>query len=224
MSQSELSAALESIIGATDGRGQITLASVLLDALPESLTLTATNLETSCRVALPAIVSAPGLALLPGRKLYEIVRALPGAPISLDLNGSKGMLTAGLSRYQLASIPPDQFPDVPTPDPSSDVQVDAALLRSILRRMLYAIGELGSKFVLHGLFIEVSGGNLTAVATDGHRLVIERWSISDSVPSWSGIVPKKAMAQLARQLEGRSPYLSGSPPAGCSTLTWASGA
>lgn len=43
----------------------------------------------------------------------------------------------------------------------------------------------------------------TAVGTDGHRLVVETLEVpgADGV-AWSGIIPKKAMIQLAKQLDG----------------------
>ncbi len=191
ISQVALSSVLDSVVGGLDGRGQTTLASVLFDAGPDVLTLTTTNGETFFRMNVPA-TGDMGRALLPGRKLFDIVRALPPVfMVELDVKDARGLLVSSSSRYQLACIPPEQFPDVPTPDTTQDVRIDAEMFRGVLRRTLYAIGELGSKFVLHGLYLEVSGSNFTAVGTDGHRLVIERWPISDSSVAWSGIVPRK---------------------------------
>ncbi|CAE6779423.1 DNA polymerase III subunit beta [Nitrospira defluvii] len=200
----ELTHALNSVIGGTDGRGPMASVLLMIDPLaPNTLTLTTTDNEIACRASAPVATATPGRSLLPIRKLYDIVRALPDIPLTITIIKHNATLLAGSSRYALAGLEPDQFPDVPSPLVENGVQLDAALWRGILRRTLYAIGQTGAKFTLHGLYVEIAGGVLTAVATDGHRLCLETLEIPGAGDlAWSGIIPRKAMIQLAKQLDG----------------------
>lgn len=204
LSPRDLSHALSAVIGGTDGRG--TLSSVLLtvDHLSHDvLSLSTTDNEIACRASAPVATATPGRALLPIRKLYDVVRALPDVPLTITIKQHNATLVAGSSRYALAGLDPDQFPDIPEPLVENGVQMDAALWRGVLRRTLYAIGEHGAKFQLHGLSVDIAGGVLTAVATDGHRLVVETLEVPGAEGvAWSGIIPRKAMVQLAKQLDG----------------------
>lgn len=157
----------------------------------------------ACRAVLPVATGEAGAALLPGHTRHSIAKALPNVPIDLQVHNNKATVIAGSARYTLAGIPPDQFPAVPDPDITQDIQMDAALLRGILKRTLYAIGSVGSRFTLHGLYLELSGGLLTAVGTDGHRLVVEQWDVpAAGGMTWSGILPKRAMQLVAKRLDG----------------------
>ncbi len=200
----DLTHALSAVIGGTDGRG--TLSSVLLmvdPLLPDTLTLTTTDHEIACRASAPVATATPGRALLPARKLHDIVRALPDLPLTITIKQHNATLVAGSSRYALAGLDPDQFSDVPEPLVENSIRLDAAAWRGLLRRTLYAIGQSGAKFALHGLSVDFCDGLLTAVGTDGHRLVVETLEVPGAEGvAWSGIIPRKAMVQLAKQLDG----------------------
>ena len=59
------------------------LANVLVEASGETVRVTATDLEVGARVTVPAKVAQAGTITLPARKLLEIVKELPDAPLSL---------------------------------------------------------------------------------------------------------------------------------------------
>lgn len=141
---------------------------------------------------------------MPARKFHDIVRALPpDSTLTITITKHNAALVAGSSRYALAGLDPDQFTDIPEPLVENGIRLDAAAVRGLLRRTLYAIGETGAKFALHGLSVDLSGGILTAVGTDGHRLCVETLEVPGAEGvAWSGIIPRKAMVQLAKQLDG----------------------
>jgi len=201
----DLSHALSAVIGGTDGRGPLSSVLLTIDPLsPDALTLTTTDHEIACRSSAPVATAIPGRALLPIRKLYDIVRALtPDLPLTITITKHNAALVAGSSKYALSGLDPDQFPDIPDPITENSIRLDAAAVLGLLRPTLYAIGETGAKFALHGLSVDLAGGVLTAVGTDGHRLVVETLEVpgADGV-AWSGIIPRKAMVQLSKQLDG----------------------
>src|SRR5438034_5146533 len=86
------------------------LANVLVESEGEVVRITATDLEVGARVAMPAKVGTPGRITLPARKLVEIVKELPDAPLSLRVqeNSWAALRCAGVS-YKLVGLAPEDF-------------------------------------------------------------------------------------------------------------------
>src|SRR4029450_5663536 len=59
------------------------LANVLVQCDGEQVQVTATDLEVGARALIPAKVARPGSITLPARKLLEIVKELPDAPLTI---------------------------------------------------------------------------------------------------------------------------------------------
>jgi DNA polymerase-3 subunit beta len=89
------------------------LANVLLEAQADTLKMTATDLEVSVRVTGPAKVVKPGTITISARKLMEIVKELPSAPLALKVqeNAWVALRCAGAS-YRLVGLTPEEFPAV----------------------------------------------------------------------------------------------------------------
>ena len=90
------------------------LANVLLKAADGTVDLRATDLDIEVTESVPAMVATSGTTTVPAHTLYEIVRKLSdGAEVRLETEGAEQMLlTSGRSRFHLACINPDSFPDL----------------------------------------------------------------------------------------------------------------
>ena len=89
------------------------LANVLVEADGEMTRLTATDLEVGVRVSLPAQVSAPGAVTISARKLVEIVKELPPAPLAIKVqeNAWVSLRCAGVDQFSVSLDFPDQRHD-----------------------------------------------------------------------------------------------------------------
>ena len=90
------------------------LANVLFKAGDDKVELRATDLDIEVTESVPAMVSTAGTTTVPAHTLYEIVRKLSdGAEVRLETDGGENMvLTSGRSRFNLACLSPDSFPDL----------------------------------------------------------------------------------------------------------------
>src|SRR5258707_4542322 len=81
------------------------LANVLLEAQGDTLRMTATDLEVSVRGTGPAKVVKPGTITISARKLMEIVKELPAAPLAIKVheNAWVALRCAGAS-YRLVRV------------------------------------------------------------------------------------------------------------------------
>lgn len=177
------------------------LANVLLDAAGESVTVTATDLEVGARVAVPARVATKGSITLSARKLGEIVKELPAAALTLKVGDNAAVsLRCGSVSYKLVGLGPDDFPPVVPAAPTAWVTLEAGTLRDMLAQTTFAISHDESRYALNGVLFAVQEQELRLVATDGHRLAMARCPLGQAVETSTGIVPRKAVIEIARVL------------------------
>ncbi len=175
------------------------LANVLLEAEGEGVRLTGTDLEVGVRVSLPARVAAPGAVTISARKLLEIVKELPPAPLALKVqeNAWVALRCAGAA-YKLVGLPPEDFPPVVTGAAANWITVDGKVLRDMLEQTMFAISHDESRYALNGVLLVFNEREMRLVATDGHRLALSVRAVPELKGGVSGIVPRKAVQEIAR--------------------------
>ena len=77
--------------------------------------LRGTDMEVGLRVPLEAQVAQDGVAVLPGRLLLDVVRALPNQSVSLELRGSQQdvELVSGGATFHIRTLRAEDFPPFP---------------------------------------------------------------------------------------------------------------
>ncbi len=175
------------------------LANVLLESEGETLRLTATDLEVGARVSVPAKVPAAGSITLSARKLLEIVKELPAAALTLKVqdNAWVALRCAGVS-YKLVGLSATDFPAVATGAATGWITLDGKLLRDMLAQTIFAVSHDESRYALNGVLFAVQDREIRIVATDGHRLALAVRPLASAGASVSGIVPRKAVQEIAR--------------------------
>ena len=113
-SRESLLGPLQSVMGVVERRQTMpVLANVLLIARGDKLTVTGTDLEVELVASATVTVQQAGDITVPGRKLLEIVRALPEkSTVSLVREAERVVVKAGRSRFTLSSLPASEFPVV----------------------------------------------------------------------------------------------------------------
>ena len=177
------------------------LANVLLEADGDAVKITATDLEVGARVSLPAKVGAKGGITVSARKLGEIVKELPAAALALKVgeHASVSLRCGGVS-YKLVGMAPDDFPPVVPASPSAWLTLGAKALREMLSETSFAVSHDETRYALNGILFSIQPKELKLVATDGHRLAMATRSIAAGPGPLTGIVPRKAVAEIQRVL------------------------
>jgi DNA polymerase-3 subunit beta len=179
------------------------LANVLLEAEGETIRVTATDLEVGARVSIPAKVAKPGTITVSARKLSEIVRELPAAGLSLKVGDNAAVnIRCGGASYRMVGLGSEDFPAVVPAAPSAWLTVEAKMLRDMLSQTTFAISHDESRFALNGVLFVFQPKELRLVATDGHRLAVASRSVGEGLSGTTGIVPRKAVVEIARVLGG----------------------
>src|SRR3546814_15847039 len=97
--------ALGSAGRAAAGRGTSlpVLSGVRVELTGDTLRLTGTDLELTISVVVEVSGSEDGVAVLPGRLASDIVRALPGGSVEVEVTPDEARISAGRSEFSLRS-------------------------------------------------------------------------------------------------------------------------
>lgn len=177
------------------------LSGILCEVESGRLSLSTYDYTMSSAISVDVSEGKPGRALLPGRVLVNVARALPDAPLHMEVDAVRAVLRCGPVRFTLAAMPIDDYPAVP-PTPSPLGTVDAAIWSAALQRVAFAANREDTLPVLAGVFLEFGHEVLTVTATDRYRLATMElpWRPRDATPRPGVLVPARALADAAKSL------------------------
>ena len=184
------------------------LSNVKLEAGDGAVRLNATDMDLDIVEEAVADVATPGATSVSAHTLYDIVRKLPdGAQVNIDGGGGgQIILSAGRSRFTLASLSIDEFPVLSGGELPHQFTVTAAELRGLIDRTRFAISTEETRYYLNGIYLHEADRDgtalLRAVATDGHRLASVEIPLPAGAEGMPGvIVPRKAVAELRKLID-----------------------
>lgn len=193
-----LSRALGNVARVIEARNTLPiLGHVRIAANDNRLTITGTDLDIVATDAAEADVSESGTVCVDAKLLTDIVRKV-GADISLAAADGKLVVKSGRSRFSLATLPADDFPDFPAGEFAAEFAAD---IDALFAPVAFAISNEETRYYLNGVFFKGAAGKLTAVATDGHRLArhVVAAPTSDGAAEFAGvIVPRKLCGMLPK--------------------------
>ncbi len=203
----EMLKGLQRIQGIVDRKNTMPiLSNMLLTAEKGGVEIIATDLEIGLRGSYRAEVENPGAVTVSAKKMYEIVKELPQEDVQIQVEeGSWVKIASGNSQFKLVGLPKDDYPALPDVAEEGMISIAGDMLRDMIKKTLYAVGENDARYVLNGLYIHLSpakgGLNIRMVGTDGHRLSMIDRTVDAKHKEDSVIIPKKAMMELRRVLE-----------------------
>jgi DNA polymerase III subunit beta len=178
------------------------LAGVLLD-LGETgqLTVSGFDYEVGSVMNLDVQADSTGQALVSGRLLAEITRALPQHPVQLSSNNSRVEITCGSARFTLPTMPVEDYPELP-PMPTQSGTVEASSFASAVAQVAIAAGRDDTLPMLTGIHMEFSEQQMCLLATDRYRLAIRElaWNPANPELQRHALVPARTMADTAKAL------------------------
>jgi len=178
------------------------LAGLMLSVSGEQLTVSGFDLEASTEVDLPISAADPGRALVSGRLLADIARALPPHPVDVALDGARLTIACGAARFTLPCMPVDDYPTLPSM-PTTAGTVNGADFAAAVGQVAIAAGRDDTLPMLTGVRLEIAGDKLTLAATDRYRLAVREFAWQPGDPNSAEaqvLVPARALSDAAKSL------------------------
>jgi DNA polymerase III subunit beta len=172
----------------------------------QMLTVSGFDYEVSARADIDGSIGTPGRALVSGRLLADITKALPPRPVDVTVDGARATITCGSARFSLPTMPVEDYPKLPDmPTFAGSVQPD--VFAEAVTQVAVAAGKDDTLPMLTGVRLEIEGDKLTMAATDRFRLAVREleWQPGDAGLSTSVLIPARTLADAAKTLAGKDP-------------------
>lgn len=203
---------LEKLVGAVaqvaDAKSHIpALAGVKLISNGETVTACATDSSIFVVVEHAEGVDfvESGATVASAKDLLGRIKAMPDGNIMLSYTDGRLCITARGSRrsFTMSALPGDDFPEMPTKKSESVLELPCSTLSGLLATVRSAACADASRSHINGILLEVSAKKIAAVATDGHRLIVESADVlSDREVEF--VVPLGAYDALRSVLTGET--------------------
>ncbi|WP_455221060.1 DNA polymerase III subunit beta [Kaarinaea lacus] len=197
---------LQFVIGVVEKRQTLpVLSNILVEAKNNALSITATDLEVEIVASTTLDISETGSITLPARKFVDICRALPEEAqldVAFDAEKDRVIIRSGKSRFNLATLPVTDFPNIEDVSGQLQFNVPQSVLKNLIDKTQFSMAQQDVRYYLNGLLFEVADNVIRTVATDGHRLSFCERDIDVSPASKVQVIlPRKGVVELAKLLE-----------------------
>jgi DNA polymerase-3 subunit beta len=177
------------------------LSGVQIAAEDGSVELRATDVEIGLRVPLTAEVVRPGSAVLPARLTLDVVRALPGESVSVELRPADQdvEIRSGSATFHIRTLRAEDFPPLPEAGGDTVVEVPARAFVDTVGKVARSASRDETRPILTGILVSAGGRELRMVATDSYRLSVKETPLESELSgSFEANVPARALQELAR--------------------------
>ncbi|QDI91637.1 DNA polymerase III subunit beta [Salicibibacter halophilus] len=145
-----------------------------------------------------------GEMVLQAKYFSEIVRKMPGETLTLEKDGNMAAtISSGNVVFHLNGFDPDNYPKLPQLEEEQVILLPQHLLKDIIRQTVFAVSTQETRPVLTGVHFSIKNRELTATATDSHRLAMRTVGVEtdETLEINNVIIPGKSLTELSRILD-----------------------
>lgn len=178
------------------------LSNVLISSSKGRLEISATDLEITTKVSVPADVKIAGSTTVNAKMLADIVRELPDTKVEVKLlDGERLEIKADNTSMKLIGVSAEEYPSLPGLDFNTKNKISTKLFSEMIGKTLYSVSTDETRFNLNGVCFDSVDEGLRLVATDGHRLAMITRPANALSISEKAIVPRKGLSELRKILD-----------------------
>ena len=173
------------------------LEGILIQTNDNEIKLTTYDLEIGIEYVMECEVQEQGSTVVNAIMFSEIIRKLPDTEIHISVN-DKNLLEIECegSLYKLATMNPDEFPELPKIEIENSIEVDQNVLKNMIRKSIFAVSSEESRPIFTGCLFEVESNKLSLVAVDGFRLALRSIYLSKQTNNFSAVIPGKTLNEV----------------------------
>ena len=174
------------------------LSGIYMSAEGSTLELQANNFEMGIITRIPVNTEVPGQIVVTGKYLQEVVRKLSGDTVNISHDEVQHVanIKSDTANFKLLSMSSEDFPKVKSPEIFTSFSLKAITLKNLIRRTAYACATEESRPIYTGACLNINGNVVSMVATNTHRLAVEKETIDENLENLSFIIPSKTLWEL----------------------------
>ena len=165
------------------------------------LEMVATDLEIGLSSVIQVDIREPGSFTVNGKDFYDLISKMPEGIVEISENNDLQIIINNekkTSKYKLLGLQSSDYPQLPTSDFSSAIEVSMKKLSHMIYKNYYIISP-EMKFNLGGALFNIDQEKLEMAATDGHRLAYTQCKNESPVSEPLGfIVSRKSLLEIQK--------------------------
>ena len=173
------------------------LEGILIQTNNNQLKLTSYDLELGIEYNMECNVIEEGNTVVNSVMFSEIIRKLPDTDINIEINENNLLvIECEGSLYKLATMNPDEFPELPKIVVENSIETDQTILKNMIRKTIFAVSIEENRPIFTGCLFEVVNNSLNVVAIDGFRMGWVSNSLSSASSDFKAVIPGKTLNEV----------------------------
>lgn len=173
------------------------LEGILIQTNDNEIKLTTYDLEIGIEYIIESNVEVQGSTVVNAVMFSEIIRKLPDTEISFKINENNLLeIECEGSLYKLATMNPEEFPELPKIDIENFVELEQRSLKDMIRKTIFAVSNEENRPIFTGCLFEVSNNKINVVAIDGFRLGWINNYLNKEYSDFTAVIPGKTLNEV----------------------------
>ena len=167
----------------------------------KKLNLQPNDLEIGIEYIMNCSVEEQGATVVNAIMFSEIIRKLPDSEIKITINENNLLvIECEGSLYKLATMNPDEFPELPKIDIENSVEIEQNSLKDMVRKTIFAVSTEENRPIFTGCLFEIKNNKLNVVAVDGFRLAWKSKFLQKAANDFSAVIPGRTLNEINKIL------------------------
>lgn len=173
------------------------LEGILIQTNDNEIKLTTYDLEIGIEYIIESTIEEQGSTVVNAVMFSEIIRKLPDTEISITLNENNLLvIECEGSLYKLATMNPEEFPELPKINIENSIELDQKMLKSMVRKTIFAVSMEENRPVFTGCLFEIVNNKINVVAVDGFRLAWASNFLEKQSKDFKAVIPGKTLNEV----------------------------
>ena len=193
--------ALNKTIKATASRPSVPyLSGILISVSESSVTIFASDLETSIKTKFDCSVENSGEVAVAGKILVNIINAIPDGIVHIFEEGEFLKINSSQSEFKIRKIGTEDFSSFQEIENDQEIIIPGKTLVKMIKKVNKSVSRDESRIVLTGILLTVEEGIITMVSTDSFRLALVKESLEENNSLFEILIPGKIFNEISRMI------------------------
>jgi DNA polymerase-3 subunit beta len=179
------------------------LQNILIETLENTIKLSSTDLEIGIEETCPAKIEEPGKTTVPARLFTELINSLSDESIAMKTIESKLEVITKRTKSVFQTVSSDEFPRLYEVKGEKLATLSGKEIKKEFSSVVFAASQDTTRPALSGVLVRKESQGFLLVATDGYRLSLRHYKVTESKPgeNASFIIPARVFRELLAMKE-----------------------